>query len=63
MENKMSETKVTEEEIESHRDVEQKQQPIQRQSGALSMQKLDHETQAEALWDREDTLIGELEGL
>ena len=31
--------------------------------GALSMQKLAHEKQAEALSDSEDTLMGELEGL
>ncbi len=59
----MSETKFTEEELASLRDVQQKYQAIQMKFGALSMQKLAHEKQAEALSDSEDTLMGELEGL
>ena len=45
----MSETKFTEEELASLRDVQQKYQAIQMKFGALSMQKLAHEKQAEAL--------------
>lgn len=63
MENKMSETKFTEEELASLREVQSKYQAIQMKFGALTMQKLAHDKQAEALADSEDSLMGELENL
>ena len=63
MENKMSEIKFTEDELTSLRGIQSNYREIQMKFGALSMQKLAHEKQADQLAESEETLMTELEEL